>query len=138
MRIGLAALAAIAALAATSLPADGAGGTGPVQVAKVGGESAKGLVVASRRAGVVTVYVSVHGMPTEAGEYAIVGSTKPCSVVDGADFLAWRTGIIIANTEGDWFRRKRAGRWATFPSARSMRILDQDDEQLACGRVMAR
>jgi hypothetical protein len=122
-----------------------------VQFAELSEDSMRGLVVASQRAGQprVKVHVSLHGLPPADGPepYRILADQRPCSIagdfnadgnVDAADFLVWRTSIIMANTEGD-FHVKSTRRRAPLRSAQSIRVFHRADdgkpEQLACGRA---
>jgi hypothetical protein len=116
-----------------------------VQFAHVSGDGVDGLVAAGKIRGErqVHVYASIHGLPREGGEreYDLVASQEPCRV-DGADFLAWRTSIIMANTEGDFAVAKDVPLEARFRSAKSIRIYDLTDpeqpKEEACGPATRR
>jgi hypothetical protein len=95
------------------------------------------------------VYISVRGLPPIEGDsdrYLVTADRRPCSeaagdenqdgVVDGADFLVFRVGIIMANTEGDF--HVRAPLRSRLDEAKSIRLYDWPGPlvQKACGRTV--
>lgn len=146
---GLTALAVMAAVAGGSAMADltaSGNGTTPkrprVEFAYFGGTPTGGLVVGVRRPGRSRLAVrgSFTGIPdaVPGKRYLIAATTRPCSRqiagdfnadgdVDGADFLVWRTSIIMANTEGDFHFRSSPRLQRARARTRSVRILDRDE-----------
>ena len=154
-RLGLAAITVGAAVAATGGSATGDKATPKLmeaQFAQLGGGPVRGLVVATHRpkARGVRLHVSLHRgsgasqAQDGADTYRIIASTRRCSAdfdldgaVDGADYLVWRTSIIMANTEGD-MHVKSARLAAPLKSSKSIRVFAREGgggkfTQQACG-----
>jgi len=78
--------------------------------------------------------VSLHGLKLRGGEptrYVVLASTQPCSkpgFADGADYVVWRTQIIMANTEGDFFVSKRVRRRKGLQATRSVRVYEREQD----------
>jgi hypothetical protein len=150
-RLGLGATALAAMMVSGGLSA--AASYRDVNYAAVRGAEVEGLVVAAKLPGKprARVHISLHDVPLNSSgktRYLITADRRPCSqlagdfdsdgVVDGADFLVWRTNIIMANTEGDFMRRKNASLKGRLDSARSVRVYDlmtPQARQRACGAV---
>lgn len=147
-KLVIAAVACGAAVATTAIAAAGDGSASRTKTKVLGysfgvsqgGTAVKGVGYAQQRSGSrrVRVVTSLHGLA--AGTYTVLASKQPCSkaqVVDGADFLVWRTNIIMANTEGD-FHVKAARLRAKLRTARSVRVyMKTDGSQVACTRAFS-
>lgn len=123
-----------------------------VTFAQVKGDPIGGLVAAGRlpRERRASIYISLHGLPPIQGDsdrYLVTADRRPCSQVagdadldgsvDGADYLVWRVGIIVADTEGDF--HVRAHPRAGLDAAKSVRIYDWPGPlvQKACGPTVS-
>jgi hypothetical protein len=126
-----------ACLALASLQPGDASGYNPkeISVDRMRDGKIDGLIVARRAANRrVRLDLSLHGLTLRGGKptkYVVLASTQPCSkpgFVDGADYVTWRTQIIMANTEGDWFVSKRARRRLSLASTRSVRVYEREQD----------
>jgi len=163
-KLGVGAVALGAVIAATGLAVAGSGSASPratqsaasnlsqVTFAQLKGGTIGGLVAAGKLPGTrrASVYISLHGLPPIEGDsdrYLVTADKRPCSQaagdadadgdVDGADFLVWRVGIIMASTEGDFHVTARQR--SRLDSAKSVRIYDWPGplEQKACGPAVS-
>jgi hypothetical protein len=159
LRLGTMGLAVVIAALGTAVEASGRPSPHATQgaslnfsqiaFAQVKEGSIGGLVVAGKlpRRPRARLYISLHGMPVkgDSDRYLVTADKRPCSQlagdfdndgqVDGADFVVFKVGIIMANTEGDFHVRTRLR--ARLGSAQSVRIYDYPGPlvQKACGSI---